>query len=404
MSGARNLHNLAEQQYRGYPAPPHTSYQPVMQSASAQYYPGPIGTAQQPQASQCWDLCSKQPTDQGSMVFVGNGVGSYVTELNYSYVGRGAGDYELAPPKQTYWKYIALAVLASLLVGVGLVIFVSRSTSTTTPLLQASGAGAVGTCLLWGDPHLMTFDKTYLNWYSEGEFWIVKSDTVKIQGRYLSTPFTRGLSAMHQLAVGGPFMQGHKLTVGPMDGGQIMCDGLPICGGFPSQASCGGVALIKYDGEGGPSDDVDSNEIEKHIVHLELPGGVRIEILRWANHINGKILMRHPVAGQDGGCGNFNNDPDDDSEKQIKARIGKRVDASQLLFDHQAEANTRTPDRTISDCPKDKYTHAMTMCTAAQSHVDTVVLDTCIFDVCFGGDQYASEDSMSESQTTEHLS
>merc|ERR1719282_811686 len=48
-------------------------------------------------------------------------------------------------------------------------------------------ASTPGVCLVWGDPHIMTFDKKRVDFYTQGEYWIVKSSTVQIQGRYKAT-------------------------------------------------------------------------------------------------------------------------------------------------------------------------------------------------------------------------
>merc|ERR1719414_245214 len=118
------------------------------------------------------------------------------------------------------------------------IVIAQPPTTTTTPKVL----GPPGDCLLWGDPHVETFDHGFPNFYSEGEYWVVKSPHVYIQARYLATPFTNGLSATHQIAVGGPFLNGHKVVVGPMENGQIAMDGTPILTTFPSQfsdTSCG---------------------------------------------------------------------------------------------------------------------------------------------------------------------
>merc|ERR1719401_1660292 len=48
-------------------------------------------------------------------------------------------------------------------------------------------------CKLFGDPHVETFDGQHASFYSQGEYWIVKSNEVWIQGRYMATPVTNGL-------------------------------------------------------------------------------------------------------------------------------------------------------------------------------------------------------------------
>ena len=51
------------------------------------------------------------------------------------------------------------------------------------------------------------------DFYSQGKYWIVKSDTVSIQARYLPTPITHGLSVTKEVAISGPFLKGHELRI-----------------------------------------------------------------------------------------------------------------------------------------------------------------------------------------------
>jgi hypothetical protein len=244
-----------------------------------------------------------------------------------------------------------------------------------------------------------TFDHGFPNFYSEGEHWVVKSPQVFIQGRYLATPFTNGLAATHQIAVGGPFLNGHKIVVGPMENGQITLDGQPVLEIFPSTLDDPAHAFkLKYDGLGQLVDDAQGH-LEKHIVHMDLPLGVHLQVMRWANHINVKITMTPRAGGQDGSCGNFNGNADDDSTAAIKARMaGQRVPLGELLFHSPAQVNPGAPHRTIADCAQQKRDEAAKICKASQPTVGGQLLDSCIFDVCFGGDQYAAEDGLSESQ------
>jgi len=263
-----------------------------------------------------------------------------------------------------------------------------RPTTTTTP-----APGPRGNCVMWGDPHVETFDHSFPNFYDEGEFWIVKKDSlVKIQGRYLATPFTNGLSATHQIAVGGDFMQGHTVVVGPMENGQITVDGQPVMQGFPSTYSIPGVATLSYNGMGTLVDDAQSH-LEKHIVHMDLPLGVHLQVMRWANHLNVRITM-NAFEGQDGACGNFNLNAMDDTTQAIKARIGERVTGSELLFHHPTAAGPAGPVKTIADCEQHKRNAAMKACADSNKGMTGHLLDDCIFDTCFGGDQYAAEDGM----------
>merc|ERR1719336_527959 len=285
-------------------------------------------------------------------------------------------------------------VLALVLLVVVLVLFLGNPTTTTTPRV----VGPPGDCLLWGDPHVETFDHGFPNFYGEGEFWVVKSSMVWIQARYLATPFTNGLSATHQIAVGGEFLSGHKIVVGPMENGQIAMDGIPILTSFPSQFSDPALGVtLSYNGEGKLVDNAQGH-LDKHIVHMELPLGVHLQVMRWANHLNIRITMTPREGGQDGSCGNFNGNAVDDSTAAIKGRIGQRVAPEELLFNVPAQVGPGGQHVTISDCAQQKRDHAMEICKAQQPAAEGKLLESCIFDVCFAGDQYAGEDGLAESE------
>jgi hypothetical protein len=222
----------------------------------------------------------------------------------------------------------------------------------------------------------------------------VKSDRISIQGRFMATPFTNGLAAMHQIVVGGLAMGTDTVTVGPMDNGQITCNGQPIALEFPSQTSCGS-ATVDYDANGAVVDQA-NKDLQKKIVHIRLQDGTHVQVMRWANHLNARITMRK-LPFQDGVCGNFNGDASDDTEGAILARLGGRVPQADLMFHHRIEAGNAV-QKTIADCPLEKREHATKICKDSQPSTGGALLDSCIFDVCFGGDQYASQDGLSEAQ------
>jgi len=338
--------------------------------------------------------CGGEATGPGVMTFVGGG-GSYTTETTYKYAGQGAGEFSYMTPKKTNFLPFVLGGLLVLALILAVVLS-SRGppTTTTTPKPQ----GPPGDCLLWGDPHVETFDHGFPNFYDEGEYWIVKSPQVYIQGRYLATPFTNGLSATHQVAVGGPFLDGHKIVVGPMENGQITMDGAPVLQAFPSTLRDDSIGVVlSYNSEGKLVDNAQGH-LEKHIVHIDLPLGVHLQVMRWANHLNVRITMTPREGGQDGACGNFNNNAADDSTAAIKGRIGQRVAASDLIFNVPAQVGPGGQHVTITDCEQSKREHAMQTCKAKQPQATGKLLETCIFDVCFAGDQYAGEDGLAESE------
>jgi len=81
---------------------------------------------------------------------------------------------------------------------------------------DAPAFGAFGTCLGWGDPHVRTFDGAGVSYYSSGEYHIVKSPDISIQGRYLPTVFTNGLAVTKMVAIGGSLLKHNTLIIGPL--------------------------------------------------------------------------------------------------------------------------------------------------------------------------------------------
>merc|ERR1719203_2644399 len=152
---------------------------------------------------------SCQGSGPGVMTWVGLG-GDYVAETSYKYVGKGAGEFAVAKPKITINWAMACGVGGLLLLLVLLlVLFWPGPTTTTTPIPTTAAPPAPrGVCLFWGDPHVLTFDGARPSFYGFGEFWIVRSDELEIQGRYMGTKYTHGLSATNAVVVGGPAMQG----------------------------------------------------------------------------------------------------------------------------------------------------------------------------------------------------
>jgi len=239
------------------------------------------------------------------------------------------------------------------------------------------------TCQIWGDPHIDTFDKGHADFYGEGIKWIVKSVDVSIQGRYKATPFTNGLAATNAVAIGGTFMQGHVLKVGPMENGQITFDNQVILTSFGTY-SMAGLGTVTYDDKGELVDGA-MGHLERHIVHIALPEGVTVEVMRWSNHINLRITMT-PRPGQDGHCGNFNQNPADDSTDGIRARIGMSVPQSESLFRVYMPA-VPGKHKTIADCEPTQKEMAQRACGKA-GRTD---MEACIFDACFAGPQYVNE-------------
>mmetsp|Transcript_58807 Transcript_58807/g.190401 ORF Transcript_58807/g.190401 Transcript_58807/m.190401 type:complete len:223 (-) Transcript_58807:474-1142(-) len=217
-----------------------------------------------------------------------------------------------------------------------------------------------------------------------------------------SDKFSVGPLETGQISCNGqPILQEFPSTgtcgkVGPLETGQISCNGQPILQEFPSTGTCGKVEL-SYDDQGKLVDNAQGT-LEKKIVHANFPGG-HLQIMRWANHLNVRVTMAPTTAGQDGVCGNFNGDPDDDSTDLILQRLGGRIPEGELLFRSATKVMPGAPPApSIEDCDRAKHGHAEALCKATQPNAAGLMLDSCIFDVCFGGDQYAGEDGLSLGQ------
>eukprot|EP00930_Biecheleria_cincta_P032893 TRINITY_DN2278_c0_g1_i2.p1 TRINITY_DN2278_c0_g1~~TRINITY_DN2278_c0_g1_i2.p1 ORF type:complete len:780 (-),score=102.97 TRINITY_DN2278_c0_g1_i2:98-2437(-) len=256
-----------------------------------------------------------------------------------------------------------------------------------------------GSCLIWGDPHIRTFDKAFHSNFAEGIYWIVKSPTVSIQGRYLATPHTNGLSAMNQITVGGNFLSNCVVSVGPLTNGQIKLNGQVILQNFPSNyddSKCG--IKLEYNSQGELVDKAQTQyEKQIHIVHMQLPSGVQIEVMRWANHINVRISMHSVDGGMLGGCGNCNGNAADDSATPLA------VAPSEMLFHTQTPVKPN-PGKSINDCEPSRKTQAEDLCKKQQPSATGPVLEACVFDVCFAGDDYALQDGLSYSDSSSESS
>merc|ERR1719433_2431973 len=244
-------------------------------------------------------------------------------------------------------------------------------------------------------PPKLPFGGQRADYYSPGEYWIVKSEKISIQGRYLPTRMTNGLAVAKTLAIGGPLLKGHKIFVSA-DSANV--DGQPILMGFPSSYSIPNVADLQYNGQGSVMQKGRSGKA-LHIVHIKVndgtPEGIVIQVNRWmepgeGHYINIKITM-HAQPGQDGHCGNFNSNVADDARPMVRSRLGKTgVPPGELLFGTKTPVvQANRPD--INNCDPDKLSGAKQTCKAKEHKF--IPSMSCLVDVCFGGGGFAEEDT-----------
>merc|ERR1712039_282997 len=245
-------------------------------------------------------------------------------------------------------------------------------------------------CLLWGDPHIISFDQVgtdknqALSFYGDGDFWVVKSSTVYIQGRFEGTKYTEGLAATNQIVVGGPFLHGHKIEVGTRDSGILTVDGQPVMSTFPSTFTGAGFSL-RYDARG-PVPDVVPEGNEKRIVSMDLPLGVKVRVYQWNNYVDVQVEMS-PQPEQDGVCGNFNGNHADDTTQSVIQRVGARVRPSENLLSGRAmiEFTPQMKMMMVAECAATRQASAQAFCSKSLGvAADEVIVKSCMFDECFG--------------------
>jgi len=252
----------------------------------------------------------------------------------------------------------------------------------------ARGCAVAKMCTLWGDPHVISFDqmdtdksKAY-SFYGDGDFWLVKSSTVSIQARFEGTKYTEGLAATNRIVVGGAFLHGHKIEVGTLDSGILTVDGQKVIAGFPGAYHQAGWS-VTYDGQGAVPDVIPEGN-EKRVVHMDLPLGVKVTVFQWSNYMDVQIEMSKQ-PGQDGVCGNFNDNQGDDTTQAIMARIGARVRPGEGLLSGAAliEWTPQMNQMMQVECSATTRAAGQAKCTQYLGAAGNAV-NSCTFDYCFG--------------------
>jgi len=247
---------------------------------------------------------------------------------------------------------------------------------------------------MWGDPHIISFDQVgtdksqALSFYGDGDFWIVKSATVHIQGRFEGTKYTEGLAATNRIVVGGPFLHGNKIEVGTRESGVLLVNGKPVIPHFPGSYS-GDAFTLHYDSQGKIPDVIPEGN-EKRIVHMDLPLGVRVSVFQWSNYMDVQIEMS-AQPGQDGVCGNFNGNHGDDTTQSVIQRIGARVRPAETLLSGQARIDF-TPEMEkmmAAECQAATRASSQATCSKLLSWAPGNMVKACTFDMCFGMNVHA---------------
>jgi len=158
-----------------------------------------------------------------------------------------------------------------------------------------------------------TFDKRPMdvNAYDAGDFWLVKSKHVHIQGRFrLSGEFKPDRAAIGSVAVGGPFLHGHQFIVSALDG-KIMFD----------KKSAPKGEWERLEAKAGPTI-IQMIQEEPNVIQVKLSGDIGLLFRRFDKHVDIKITMPPQEGGIDGECGNYDGVAENDDEPNIAARMG----------------------------------------------------------------------------------
>jgi len=256
---------------------------------------------------------------------------------------------------------------------------------------QKGCEAAAKTCMLWGDPHIISFDQVgtdkndALSFYGDGDFWLVKTSSVSIQARFEGTKYTEGLAATNQVLVGGAFLGGHKIEVGTQDSGIVTVDGQAVS--FQSTyKAADGTFTVTYDAQGEVPDVVPEGN-EKRIVHMTLPLGISVKVFQWNNYVDVEVTMK-PQPGQDGVCGNFNGDHADDTTASIMERIGARIRPSENLLSGAAKIDFTPQMQKMmeAECAAETRAKAQSSCVTELGELAPTknMVFSCMFDTCFG--------------------
>jgi len=172
-----------------------------------------------------------------------------------------------------------------------------------------------------------------------------------------------------------------------------MWDGSPALQALPSELHIPDLVNAHYHEEDG-SHSLSPKQAHRVVVKsidLELPMGVTVKVNRYAQHVDVMITMPPQIGGQDGHCGNYNAVADDDTQQHLLERMGSTVSLRDSLFGTQsAPAETPTGKVTLDDCPQELKQKAMELCdNVSADNLRDVFAERCVFDVCFGGKDFA---------------
>mmetsp|Transcript_101162 Transcript_101162/g.200935 ORF Transcript_101162/g.200935 Transcript_101162/m.200935 type:complete len:684 (+) Transcript_101162:44-2095(+) len=261
-----------------------------------------------------------------------------------------------------------------------------------------------GKCALFGDPHIISFDRVYgppLTILSPGEYHLIKSPVLQVQGRFGYTRRFPTAASTVGIAIGGALIKGHTLAivyVGPaqgIKGFKTFWDGREILQTYPSTfVSPDMVLSAKYDA----MDPQQYHREGRHTIGgtkgklpsflFELGNASRmflsVYVLIGPDNVNAVLTTWKVPGGQDGLCGNFNcNQNDDDLDSLQQRGVADPIPAGQSLFAHAAAAAPawvmkRVAPPSLEECDPSVRAEAVKRCRGLADGG----AEACIFDAC----------------------
>jgi len=228
-------------------------------------------------------------------------------------------------------------------------------------------------CIVYGDPHSESFDGHHNDFYASGEFWIIKSTQFAVQGRFLPTHITRGLSVTKEITIGGTMMQGHILRISSVS---VTVDGTAILTTFPGSYHMPNVVDITYNDHGKilqPHRELGKN---LKVLHLNFHvHAIFMQVNQWTNPEEGDFINvmveTPPMQGLDGYCGNLNGIEPDDDRINIRQRLGANGVAQGDLIGFRTKTPIETTYKSypsITSCVSATLMAAHKKCQGEEGH------------------------------------